>query len=118
MAQLGLMPAQTNLQAGQIEGGYNQQVLDDNVAAWNFYQNLPWQMQQQYANLITGNVGSSGTGTQSGGGTSTSPLVGGFGGGLAGLSALGPLGLSFAANPVLAPLIVGGGALMGAIGNS
>lgn len=86
MAQLGLMPAQTNLQAGQIEQGYNQQVLDDNVAAWNFYQNLPWQMQQQYANLIAGNVGQSGQTTGSGG-TSTSPLLGAIGGATTGLGA-------------------------------
>lgn len=118
MAQLGLMPAQTMAQAGSMDQSYQQSVLDDNIARWNWNQQLPWQQLQQYAGLVgNGGYGQNSTGSTSGGGTSTSPLTGALGGGLASLGALGPLGLTFAANPVAAPLVVGGGALLGALGN-
>ncbi len=119
MAQLGLMPAQTMAQAGSMDQSYQQSVLDDNIARWNWNQQLPWQQLQQYAGLVgNGGYGQNSTGSTSGGGTSTSPLTGALGGGLAGAGALG--GLAAAGITLSNPVgwgLVGGSALLGALGN-
>lgn len=122
MAQLGLLPAQNALQAGQIDQQYRQSVLDDDMARWMWNQNLPWQQLQQYQNAVNGSYGQSSSGTQSGGGTSSSPLLGGLGGAatgagiLGGLTSSGLLSAATAAGP-WGWGVMGGAALLGALGS-
>lgn len=83
-AQYGMLPTSNLLQAGQIDQGYRQQLLDDEVARWNFYNNLPNSQLQQYASGIYGSGSPGGTQASTGPGSSTSPLVGTLGGAAAG----------------------------------
>lgn len=47
--------------AGNQQQAQNQAQLNDQVARWNFQQQLPYQTLQQYANLIGGNYGGTST---------------------------------------------------------
>lgn len=122
-AQYGMLPTQNLLQAGNIDQQYRQQVLDDEIARWNFYQQQPWWQMQQYAGIAQPGSGG-GTTTATGPGSSTSPLVGGLGGAATGLgiysgltSSIGGAAPLMAANPWLAAAIIGGGALAGGLSN-
>lgn len=119
-AQYGMLPTQNLLQAGQIDQNYRQQLLDDEVARWNFYNNLPQQQLQQYASGIYGSGNPGGTQSTTGPGSSTSPLVGALGGAVTGAGIAGAANLfgtaGAAASPWLWPVIAGS-ALFGGLGN-
>lgn len=124
----GLIPALSgmdfrNLQAALGVGSALDQLaqaqLSDEVARHNFEQNAPLMNLQNYANLIYGSP-SFGTTTMTQQ-TSSNPLAGLLGGGLAGLGAAGSLFGSAGAGPMAAlgltnPIgwgLMGGGALLG-----
>ena len=119
-AQYGMLPTQNLLQAGNIDQQYRQQVLDDEIARWNFYQQQPFNSLNQYAQVAQPGSGG-GTTTATGPGSSTSPLVGGLGGAATGMGIYGGLTSGatplMAANPWLAAAIIGGGALAGGLSN-
>ena len=76
---------------GQVGAAQEQQAqnqLNDQVARYNYNQNLPLQNLQNYSSIINGYGGLGGTSTSTGSATSASnPILGGLGGGLAGFMA-------------------------------
>lgn len=103
----------TSLGAVEKAGAYDQSYLDalkaDEVAAHNFYQNLPYDQLNQYAGVLSGAGNQGGTRTTETPGVSRAAGI--LGGGLAGAGAAGSLGLA-ASNPWTLGL-VGIGAMTG-----
>lgn len=119
-AQYGMLPTQNLLQAGQMDQQQRQMMLDDEVARWNFYNNLPQQMLSQYGAGVAGLGSPGGTQSTTGPGSSTSPLVGALGGAATGAglySALGGAGGAAMLTNPWAWAALGGGALVGALAN-
>lgn len=124
--QSGTMGTDMLSRAGAMDQQYNQAVLDDNVARWMYNQQLPMMMQDWYRQGINSAQGVGGASSTTAPGSSTSPLVGALGGALggAGLASMGGLfgsaatatAPAVAASPWAWPL-VGGAALLGALGN-
>lgn len=97
-------------QAGQRVDSQAQNVLNDQVARFDHYQNRPDQQLQNYIAAIQGNYGGQATTSQSGGGNSKAQNA------IGGAAALGGLGSALAlSNPITGALAVGGG-LLGAFG--
>ena len=106
--QAGLTPLYG---AGDVTQGYNQQLINADMARWNYEQMLPYQMAQD---LLSGMTGTPYLSTVSSGPTSNqSPLLGALGGGLGAAGAAGGLGMT-TASPWLLP-IIGAGAMMGGL---
>ena len=119
MAAAGLAPSLSNWGANQLInlGGYDQQQLQNELNAqqnyWNEYQMTPLQRLGYYSQQVVAGGSPGGTTTQSTDGGSGGGLVGALGGGALGYGAAGALGLTAAANPVMWPLLIGGGAMLG-----
>lgn len=80
-------PVQTLFNTGQIMEGYNQRVLNDQIARFAYEQNLPFDMAQRYWGMLSGSpMGGTSTITPPGGG-GISPWQGALGGAAAGYSA-------------------------------
>ena len=90
LAQLGLMPAQTALQAGGMQDARAQELLDADVARWNFDQNREYAKVANYMQLL-GNVipGTQTQTTTTRGGSGALQTLGGI---TSTLGALGSLG--------------------------
>lgn len=93
LVNAGLLPGQLSGQFADFGRGFQQQALDDQIARFNYYQNLPGQSLNQYSGLINGFAGLGGvqTGQLPGG----SRAGGALGGALAGAgtgAAFGPYG--------------------------
>lgn len=96
-------PAETMFNTGGLMEGYNQRVLDDQVARFAYEQNLPYDMAARYWGMLSGqNPGGSSAVTPPAG-RGISPLTGALGGAAAGYSAF-PAGGWYSA---------GAGALLG-----
>lgn len=106
LVQAGSVPGQLGSQFADWTAGFQQQALDDQIARWNYYQQLPLAATQAYSGLVSGMGGMGGTQTaQMPGGSRT---AGAAGGALAGAqigSSFGPWGALIGA--------VGGGLLGG-----
>lgn len=89
MVQAGSVPGQLSNQFADWGAGFQQQALDDQMARWNYYQNLPLTSTQQYSGLVSGMGGMGGTNTMTGPGGNRG--AGAIGGATAG-SAFGPWG--------------------------
>lgn len=111
-------PAQLLAASGAGQQQYGQQVIDSERDRFMYNQQLPWLNLNNYANLIRGNYGSSGTVNTLGTSTARQPggSSGGFAGALGGAASLGGLaGMAGLSNPwVLGAMGVGG--LLGAFG--
>lgn len=102
---------------GAERRGFGQQDIEQAIARHNFEQNLASAKLAQYHNLISGNLGMSGSSTATntglgGGGGGGFNLMGGLGGALGGYGLASSIG---ALNPYTAPIAVAGG-LLGAFG--
>lgn len=120
MAAAGLAPSLSNWGANQLInlGGYDQQQLQNELNAqqnyWNEYQMTPLQRLGNYSQQVVAGGSPGGTTTQStDNGSGGFSGLGTLAGGAAGYGLAGPLGLTAAANPVMWPLLIGGGALLG-----
>lgn len=85
---------QQMLNAGQLSEGYSNQILQDDMNRFNYYQNLPQQNMSQYVAWLNGIPGAnfaSGTSSANNGGGG---VGGALGGGLAGGSLASMMGLS------------------------
>lgn len=86
-------------QAGQGYDLYNQNLINSDIARWNYNNNAQWNFLNDYIGLLNGAVGGSQTTTAPGTPT-TSPLTGALGGALAGASGgstFGPVGTAVGA---------------------
>lgn len=100
---LGLMPQTLQAQsypaslmsaAGGVQDQYAQALLQDQIARWNFQQNLPAMQLAQYQNMITGNYGGTTTSMGTQPVSQSSPLMQGAGGALTGASLASMMGMS------------------------
>jgi hypothetical protein len=124
---MGMAPMDVMGQVGQYNTGIDDQALQADMQRWNYNQNLPWNTNERYNALAMGTPWGQSQ-TQDGGGSS--PLAGALGGALAGSALAAPLGglgasmglgmsggamgpsamlATGAANPLMLPLIIGGG---------
>jgi len=96
---MGAMPAQYMDVVGQQLRAYEQQLIQDDIDRWSYYQQLPYTKLAEYSNAIQGSYG--GTTTQPG--PIANPLLGAAGGAMAGaglasmIPALGPYAVPAAA---------------------
>jgi hypothetical protein len=91
-----------------------QQLINDQVARYNFQQSLPYQKLAEYAGKVMGNFGGQGASTTTGAGLN--PLMGALGGALTGLGTAGALGEAIPAFANAGPWGLGVGALLGLLG--
>jgi hypothetical protein len=78
LAAAGSLPGQLSSQFANWGQGFRQQALDDQMARWNYYQNLPLTTAQQYSGLISGAGGLGGTQATTGpGGNRAGSAIGG-----------------------------------------
>jgi hypothetical protein len=85
--QAGMVPGQMQMQLGDYQNAYNQQLINEDVNRYNYYQNLPQQQLANYAGTVSGNYG--GVSTQQL--PSQNPWAAAIGGGLMGYGATGNL---------------------------
>lgn len=93
LAAAGMAPGQLSAQFADFGAGFQQRALDDQIARFNYYQNLPNQALSQYSQLINGYAGLGGTQTtQAPGGSRAGGALGGAATGAAAGAAFGPYG--------------------------
>lgn len=80
--QMGLAPAGYLSATGEMDRALAQQLLNQDVAAWDFSQQLPAAKLADYQGFVQGTYGGTGTGTSAGG--SSSDLLGALGGAMGG----------------------------------
>lgn len=112
LAQAGMSPGMLSAQFADFGRQFQDQALQDQIARFNYYQNLPNQTLGQFAGLINPQAGFGGvqTGTQPGGSPAAGALGGALSGAAAGAAAGAPVG-GFGAIPGAI-----GGALIGGLG--
>lgn len=71
LQQASLLPGQTQTAIGDMNRAYEQQLIDSDVAKWNFAQTQPWNLLGQYMSMTSGNYGYQGATTSSPGAAST-----------------------------------------------
>lgn len=103
LAQAGQLPGQLSGQFADFGRQFQDQALQDQIARFNYYQNLPNQTLNQYSALLNGYAGLGGTQTASGPGPSRAG--GAVGGAVTGATLGAPLG----------PFGVAGGAVLGGL---
>jgi len=106
--QYGGMPAQSMLGVGSSLDAYNQQMIDADMARWNYGQNANWDNLSRFAAMMNGLPDFSSTTQTTTGQQGGNRLMGAMGGGLGMYSAL-------MMNPATAPFALLGGGL-GALG--
>jgi hypothetical protein len=73
LAELGLLPAQTYMNMGNIYEGFQQKGVDEAMNRWDFYQNEPWQRMSN-ANAIYSGASPYAVSSSSGSNTQQQPL--------------------------------------------
>jgi hypothetical protein len=86
---------------GQQQQGYQQDLINAEMAKWNFNQQAPWQSLAQYQQMVTGNYGGQGTATQTTPTATPNRALSAMGGAAAGFAVGGPVG-------AVAGLVLGG----------
>jgi len=104
----GLAGTNALLQAGQIDQNFRQSVLNDEVAKFNFTQQQPLQLLNQFANIVNRNPAQGGVPTVDN--KSSGGVAGALGGAALGTSIVGALKIQ---NPLVAAAVLSLGALGG-----
>lgn len=112
-AAMATMPAELMQAVGGQNDAYAQSLINAEVARHNYNAQLPWLNLQNYGNLVTGNMGSTSTGTTTAPSSSTNPLLAGLGGAATGASIAGIMGKG----ATFGPWGAGIGALLGLLGS-
>ena len=109
--QLQTAPMQLQSAVGEAYRNYEQSLINDAIARWNFEQNLPYEKLAQYATAVNGGYGGTSTVQSNLKGPSTgSRILGGLGGALSGAAS----GAMFGGTAMGAAL--GGAAVLGPLG--
>jgi hypothetical protein len=95
---------------GAINQGQNQNELNAMQNYWNQYQQAPWNRLGAYSGQLGGGTGGQTSQTTNPGGGG---ILGGLGGAATGGALAGMMPALTAANPWLAPLLIGGGGIAG-----
>ena len=113
--QLQTVPMQLQSAVGEAYRNYEQALLNDAIARWNYKQNLPYEKIAQYQTAVSGGFGGTSTVNRSGYSPSTgSRALGAIGGGVSGYLMGSQLAGSAAfAGTALAPVLGPIGAVLG-----